>query len=231
MKNVIIIFAVLLCTVSGFSQVLDYQVKGKYTRGVSQEKLELARSMSDLRAGYPSSWINEYVSTEIAVKKDGRISIARGSNETLSAEQQNLLQTAEVGSDIEVNVGYIYQNPVTGFPDIRKMHFVETVVPEVEAQFPGGYEDLRTYVDKNAIDKIADRLSDDKMPFVLITFTVTEKGEISNAQIVQSSKDPEVDRVLLKAINRMPSWKPAENAVGIKIRQEFEFSLGSNDGC
>ena len=231
MKNVIIIFAVLLCTVSGFSQVLDYQVKGKYTRGVSQEKLELARSMSDLRAGYPSSWINEYVSTEIAVKKDGRISIARGANETLSAEQQNLLQTAEVGSDIEVNVGYIYQNPVTGFPDIRKMHFVETVVPEVEAQFPGGYEELRTYVDKNAIDKIAGRLSDDKVPFVLITFTVTEKGEISNAQIVQSSKNPEVDRVLLKVINRMPSWKPAENAVGIKIRQEFEFSLGSNDGC
>lgn len=231
MKFTATLILTFLCTLSAFSQVLSYQVKGKYTRGVSQEKLEVAKTMSDLRAGYPSSWINEYVSTEIAVKKNGKTRIARGLNETLNAEQQSLLQSAEVGSDIEVNVGYIYQNPVTGFPDIRKMHFVETVVPEVEAQFPGGYNELRTYVDKNAIDKITGKLADDKVPFVLITFTVTEKGEITNAQIVQSSKDPEVDRLLLKAINRMPSWKPAENSVGIKIRQEFEFSLGSNDGC
>jgi len=211
------------------AQDLRFEIHGKYTRGISKEKLTTPKTMSDIRPGYPSSMIEEYTSTEIAVITNGLVSKANGANESLSAEQQSLLQTAEVGSNIEVNVGYIHQNPVTLFPDVRQMHFVITVVPEVEAEYPGGYQELRLYLEKNAIDKVPEAVAKD-FGRVLISFTVTEEGKISNAQVTEASKDPETDKLLLKAIRKMPDWKPAMDAEGKKVEQEFGFSVG-NVGC
>ena len=34
----------------------------------------------------------------------------------------------------------------------------------------------------------------------------------------------------METINKMPKWKPAENANGLKMKQEFEFSVGI-PGC
>ena len=64
----------------------------------------------------------------------------------------------------------------------------------------------------------------------LIHFTVTVEGKVSNASIIESSKDPEIDKLLLKAIRKMPDWKPAVDAEGKNVEQEFEFIVG-NEGC
>lgn len=213
----------------GVSQDLQYEVRGKHTRGVSKEKLDDAKTMIDIRPGYPSSMIDAYTSTEISVATNGKILKATGFNDTLSADQQTILQMADIGSDITVEVGYVHQNPVTLLPDIREMHFVLSVVPEIEATYPGGYQELRSYLKKNAIDKIPDGFSKQNKVAV-VRFTVNETGGISNVQVSQSSTDPEIDRLLLKAINRMPNWTPAKNAQGVKVQQEFEFSVG-NAGC
>jgi TonB family protein len=220
----------LLCIFSlGFAQDLRYEVRGKYVRGVSKEKLISPKTMSDIRPGYPSSMIEGYTSTEIVVNNHGKISKATGANEVLSEAQQGLLQTAEVGSEIEVNIGYIYQNPVTLIPDVRQMHFVITVVPEVEAEYPGGYQALQLYLKENAISKIPSAVSTE-MPPVLIQFTVDEAGKIIDTRVAESSKDPAIDKVLLKAIRKMPDWKPATDADGKHVPQDFEFSVG-NTGC
>ncbi len=229
MKKGSIVLVLFLIGNIAFSQDLQFAVKGKYTRGVSKEKLHMANMLSDIRSGYPSSWVNDYTSTEITVTSKGKVIKAYGLNETLSAEQQSLLQTADMGSDIIVDIGYIYLNPVTQFPDIRKIHFVETVVPDVEAQFPGGHDQLTIYVAQNAIDKIPDNLTKE-IPRAIISFTVSETGEVMNAKISNSSKHPEIDNLLLQAIMRMPMWKPAENAMGVRISQEFEFIVGK-EGC
>jgi TonB family protein len=229
MKTTISIL-LLLCFVSfGHAQNLRYEVRGKYVRGVSKEKLMAPKTMSDIRPGYPSSMIEGYTSTEISVINHGKVTKATGANEILSEAQQRLLQTADVGNDIEVNIGYIYQNPVTQIPDVRQMHFVITVVPEVEAEYPGGREELSEYLQENAIDKIPETVSAE-MPMVLIHFTVTEEGKIANARVAESSKDSDTDKLLLKAIRMMPDWKPAMNAEGKKVEQEFEFTVG-NAGC
>lgn len=228
MKTTITSILVAFFFIIGISQDLNYEIQGKYTRGVSKEKLSTAKTMIDIRPGYPTSMIEGYTTTEILVSTNGSVMKATGVNEILTAEQQNLLQSADVGSEITVDIGYVHQNPVTLFPDIRQMHFVLTVVPEVEAEYPGGYHELRAYLRKNAIDKISGKFSKNKM--AIINFVVNEDGEVINARVSESSKDPEIDRVLLKAINRMPHWKPAENAEGVRIHQEFEFSVG-NVGC
>src|SRR5688500_7441625 len=131
----------------------------------------MANTMVDIRPGFPSSMIEDYTSTEISVTTNGNVMKATGSNDTLSAEQQSLLQTAEVGSDIAVQIGYVYQNPVTLFPDIRKMEFIMTVVPEIEASYPGGHHELMMYLEKNAIEKITEKFPKE-MRGVVIKFTV-----------------------------------------------------------
>ncbi|MEO5907295.1 MAG: hypothetical protein ABIQ11_11250, partial [Saprospiraceae bacterium] len=189
MKTTITTLLLLFSLHLGISQDVRYEIRGKYTRGVSKEKLSTAKTMIDIRPGYPSGMIEKYTSTEISVSVDGNVMQATGANETLSASQQSLLQVAEVGSDISVEIGYIHQNPVTLFPDIRQMHFVLTVVPEVEAVYPGGYNELISYIEKNAIEKISEKFAKDQN-MALISFTVDEEGEISNARITQPSNDP-----------------------------------------
>lgn len=228
MKTATTLILLFLFSLS-YSQVLRYEIRSKSTSGVSKGKLSTAKTMVDIRPGYPSSMIEKYTSTEISVRVDGNVMQAKGENESLSSTQQSLLQVADVGSDINVEIGYIYQNPVTLFPDIRQMHFTVMVVPEVEASYPGGYEELTSYLEKNAIDKVRDEFSKDQK-LVIITFTVNEDGKITNTILSESSKDPAVDKLLLKAIANMPRWKPAQDAAGRKVQQQFEFAVG-NGGC
>ena len=229
MKYTITSLLLLLFVGISVSQDLNYRVRGKYESPVTKETLIGAKSISDFRPGYPSTWIHDYVSTEITVKGNGKFLKANGMNEKLTAEQQLYLSMADVGNVIVVDVRYNYENSITGNNDPRHMHFEMTVIPEVEAEYPGGSQQLTMYLEKNAIDKISARFPKE-MTQVIIRFTITETGEIANAQVSSSSKDPLIDKLLLNAINKMPAWKPAENSKGIKISQEFEFSVG-DIGC
>ena len=88
---------------------------------------------------------------------------------------------------------------------------------------------MKEYLKENGIDKISEKALG-IFQQALISFTVDTDGNITDAEISQTSGDPETDKVLLDALNKMPKWKPAENSKGIKVKQEFEFSVG-NGGC
>lgn len=228
MKTAITLLLFVFSVSIGISQNLRYEIRGLHTRGVSKEKLSAAKTMIDIRPVYSSATIDRYTATEISVITNGKIMKATGSNESLSAEQQSLLQTADVGSDIAVEIGYIHQNPATLIPEIHQLQFSLSVVPETEASYPGGYSALIKYLEKNAIEKINEKFPKE-VRGVVIRFTVNESGKISHAQISGSSKIPEIDQLILEAIVNMPNWIPAENAEGVKVPQEFEFSVGN--GC
>lgn len=229
MKNYIITLSLCLFVGVATSQDLAYEIKGSYVRGIAKEKLAGAKTMSDIRTGYPSSWISNYLFTQITMTADGQSLKALGVNENLSIEQQQLLQKAEIGNEIKVVIEYSYINPVTKFPDVHKMEFIESVVPEVEAEFPGGDHQLREYVQQNAINKIPENLSKEMHP-ALVLFTISDKGKITNIRLSASSNNAEIDAILLHTISKMPAWKPAENGKGVFIPQEFEFRIG-NPGC
>ena len=61
---------------------------------------------------------------------------------------------------------------------------------------------------------------------------MTEEGKIADATISKSSGDAATDKLLLKAITKMPKWKPAQTTDGTKVTQEFEFVVyDSKSGC
>ena len=229
MRNIYTSLLLLFIFGTGYSQDLMYEVRGAYTRPVKKAVLDNATTMSDISPGYPSSWIKDYNSTEITTTGNGQVMKAAGTNEILTEEQRNIIQIADLGSDIVVNISYQYENSATLKMDTRHMNFKMTVVPEKEAEYSAGYDQLIKYLEDNAIHKITEK-SSQPFPSMIVRFTVNEKGDIDNAFISQSSNDPEIDKIFLKAIHKMPKWKPAENAQGIKVKQDFEFSIG-NGGC
>lgn len=225
------IFAVLpiLMLTAGFSQELKYSVRTTQTKQVKQENLVSANSLSDVYPGYPASWISDYISTEIKTTHKGKSVVASGTNEQLSSGQKKILQSLDPGAAISITVKYLNLNPVTNLQQENKLQFEVGLQLHSQAEFTGGSEGLNRYLSEIPINRIP--VSETKsFKGALIRFMVNEEGRITQAKVTQSSGNPDTDALLLKAINKMPRWKPAMDAKGKKVAQQFEFSVGA-DGC
>lgn len=97
--------------------------------------------------------------------------------------------------------------------------------PVIQAQFPGGQSALMKYLKTNVSDK-ANYPDNGKPPEkVIAKFFVDEKGKTTDIKIVKSSGHQYIDKLFIQAINDMPTWTPAENTKGKKVRQEFTIPI------
>lgn len=219
----------LFSVMSAYTQDLPFEVKGAYARSVRAEKLEKAVTMSDLINGYPVSWIDEYVSTSIAVVSGDHVEKAESIDDNLTPEQVSLLQSVDLGDDVVIDIAYKSKNFITKELDVRYMHYAATVIPEHEAEYPGGVESMRAYLKENAIINIPNE-SFKELQQVIIRFTVDEQGQVTNPRFTSTTGDSRTDNLLLKALKNMPGWKPAVDGTGKNVAQDFEFIIG-NTGC
>ena len=207
---------------------------------ITKEKLIDAQTLTDLDGEteklnhyYKSSWIREYISVEIQTSYKGGIKKAVSENDTLSQEQKDNMNMADAGTDISVKVKYIPENTLA-HNDPKELKFTFTVDPESEAKYPDGQQKLKQYLKENAIDKIP-RDSFKNYDLAAVKFTISEEGEIINAHVFgseyQTSKNEKIDKLLLETIRNMPCWKPAEYANGLKVKQEFVFTVGNMENC
>jgi TonB family protein len=230
MKNIIFTLLSFLYFISGYSQDLTYDVHGMYSNPVRKEILNDAKTMIDINPGYPTSWVSDYISAEISATCNGKVVNAKSPNDNLSTAQKNILASADLGTNIDFDIMYNYKNSVTDINEMHGMHFSYTVIPEIEAEYTGGKEQMKQYVDKNIIPKIAHHNSK-KIKQTIVRFTINEAGEIINPKIIMSSGNHKTDNIILKAIHKMPNWTPAQEANGSKVKQEFEISIGNDQGC
>lgn len=228
-----LIFSLFLTAVlsSGIAQDLNYSVHGKYANPITREKLENARSMSDIIPYYPSSWIDSYKSVEMILISDGNQVSTASADDILSDEQIKMLHAMDYGDEIVINIGYQYKNNLTNQVENGAMHYSTTLVPETEAQYSGGNEQLSNYIQRNALDKITGEASQE-LEYTVVRFVVSEKGEISKAAISKTSGNSVIDNLLLEVVKAMPPWQPASDDLGGKVNQEFELSVWyGSDGC
>jgi TonB family protein len=230
MKNSLITLLLLHLVLSGFSQVISYDVRGAYIRPILKEKLQDAKTLRDINPDFPSSWITGYIAAEILVTSNGTTLKAVSANDTLSADQKSILKTADSGAEVVINVKYRPKNASMDAADSRLINFSYTVIPEVEATYPGGHEVLKQYLKESAIDKIAEPIAR-QLQLATVRFTINEEGLATDVQIAKTSDDDILDNLLLEAIMNMPKWVPAKNSSGIAVKQEFEFSVGNFVGC
>ena len=234
-KLIVLLFIALAFPCLGSSQgsltnELPYEVNRIYPYiSITKEQLIEAHTLMDLNTYYKSSWIREYISVEILTSYQGRIKKAGSKNGTLSQEQKDFMNRADVGTDISVKVQYIPENTLT-HNDIKEIKFTFTVDPESEAKYSGGQQHLKQYLKEKAIDEIPDG-SFKELELAAVKFTISEQGEIIDAHVFESSKDEKIDELLLEAIRNMPCWRPAEYSSGIKVKQEFVLTVGNMKNC
>ena len=251
MKNIQNKLIVLLCIAlalpylgssqDNLANELRYEVNRIYPFiSITKEKLNEAHTLTDLHDEannlnhyYNSSWIREYISVEILTSYKGGIRKVVSKNDTLSQEQKDIMNIADVSTDISVKVQYIPENTLT-HNDIKELDFTFTVLPESEAKYPGGQQQLKQYLKENAIDKIPGG-SFKNYDLTSIKFTINEEGQIIDAHVFESVfqpyKDEKIDGLLLEAIRNMPCWEPAEYANGVKVKQELVLTVGNMESC
>lgn len=180
---------------------------------------------------YDYNKLVDYVFVEISAICNGKTLTSQSAGGTLTADQKNILRTADLDTDLRIKIQFRYKDQA-GDPSDSKIIEGEaavTVVPETEAEYPGGYKQLTAYLIENVFDKVSGTRSAERIQQAIVKFTVNEEGRVVNARMSSTSADPKTDKLLLDVINNMPKWKPAENAQGIKVKQEFSIPFGI--GC
>ncbi len=215
---------------NSISNELRYEVHRIYPYiSITKEKLNDARSLIDLDPEYKSSWIRAYISVEISASYNGSKRKAVSKNDILSQEQKDLMNMADVGTDISVKVQYIPENTLK-HNDPKEISFTFTIDPESEAKYSGGQQQLNQYLKENVMDKIPAG-SFKNYDLAAVKFTINEAGQIVDAHVFETSKDENIDALLLETIRNMPRWKPAEYAGGTKVKQEFVLTVGNMENC
>lgn len=233
MKRTYLFFILLFPFSNLYSQNIRFELHGNYHRPVTLDKLITAQSVADFSQGFPSNWIADsaYISSEIEVLTNGNSNKANGKNEKLNASQKTVLALAEIGSEIVVDVQYKDYNPEARKKFINKIHYTITVIPEVEAEFEGGPTALNQFFEKAALEPLKSFQNPD-FTLATIGFTINEKGETTEAKIIKGCGNPAADQIVLSAIQKMPKWRPAKNAKGNRIKQDFRFTVyGPKEGC
>ncbi len=215
---------------SANTEQLSYEVNRVYPYiSISKKQLNEARTLIDLNDRYQPSWVRKYISVEIVTSHKGKQKKALSKNDILSQEQKDNMNMADAGTDISVKVHYIPENTLVQ-NDAKEIHFTFTIDPKNEAAYPGGPQQLKQYLKEKAIDKIPDDQFKN-YDLAAVKFTINEEGAIINAHIFETSKDEQVDKLLLETLRNMPCWKPAEYSNGIKVKQEFVLTVGNMKSC
>lgn len=209
----------------------SYLVRRNSARPIAHEKLRKAISISDIIENYPSNWIKHYRSVEISTKLDGKEVVGEGADHVLTVQQKNILNSVDLSEKIGIKVRYKTKNGVTNMLENREMNVSVGVLPTIEAEYIGGYDQMIMYLQENTPENIRKAVDNfDPTQVLSIEFAVGEDGRVSNTQLVGESGDQQLDLFFVELISKMPKWRPAKNTQGLPVKQKFDFVVGM-DGC
>ena len=234
MKKNQILLIVLLSIGCAFNSFAQNDLKFEINKvlpfiSIQENKLDKINSLTDLDKRYPASWVKEYISVEISAYKNGTQTKASGISDVLNQEQKELIRLADRSSDIAVSVMYLPENSLKN-NTAKQYDFKVTIMPDKNAIYGEGAEQLIQYLQKNSIVNI-EAGSFTGYDLTAIKFTITEQGHITDIQVAMPSKDAKIDEMLVKSISKMPNWKPAEFSTGLKVKQDFVLTVGNMENC
>jgi hypothetical protein len=109
---------------------------------------------------------------------------------------------------------------------IRKEKLVSTDFDEA-AQFPGGFDKLKSYLDKEVVHLDIPLEKSVGSMKVYVKFIVTDNGEIRNVIVTKASDCISCDLDVVEIIQNMPRWIPATKR-GNPVSSEFRLPIRLN---
>lgn len=218
-------------------QVAFGQFTPRYTQTITCEKLLQVKNLGDLIEGYPLDYyrtIIDYISVDITARVNGNENHSEGNSDILTKKQLDLINQSNLGCIIDVKIKFQYKDSsndlLGGGTKIKNMHLQTSLLPDKEAEFPGGKEAITNYFIVNYLKQICDSSTCKIIPYCSVNFTINESGEIENIHLIRSSNNNLLDNKIINVIQNMPSWKPAENNNGQKVKEQFTISLPFRKG-
>ncbi len=211
---------------------LFFNIRGRYIGTTTKSRLSGSKLIKDFVPGYPTDWVSDYVSVKMTINKDDHEYILHSSNDTLTKEQKELINSLDINDTVSIRVAYKCKNAATNETEFRNMKDISlVVVPEFSAMPVFGYDLLIEYLEENSLGEIPTSLQN-KMDQLIIHFSVNELGEINNAIVKQSSGFIEVDELILDLTNSFRNWTPAKDNNGNAVLQDFILTFGNIQfGC
>lgn len=104
------------------------------------------------------------------------------------------------------------------------IEIVEPIVdfPDVEAQFPGGEEMMRKWMQENIIYPEISMENGDQGK-VYLKFVVERDGTITNVEVIKGTTR-DLDNEAKRIVRNMPKWNPGESS-GNKVRSSFTLPI------
>ena len=214
----------------------DFDVGPRFNP-IKKTKLDKVRTIADFLDAEVVASIVTLQSVNVAlVENDQQTNVLEtgvfetGTTATLTDGQLLLLQSFDYSSNFLVRAHYRKKNGNTGIlvSDYRSPYF--TIVPEKQAEYSYGKEALLYYL-KEESKEVRANLDSENLKAAKLSYSVTEKGAVDSIKLERSSGYPEVDQKMIELISNLPgSWKPARNAAGNEVNQEFVISFGAM-GC
>ncbi len=234
MKKNQILLIVLLFIGCAFNSFAQHDLKFEINKvlpfiSIQEDKLDKINTLTDLDKRYPTSWVKAYISVEISAYKNGIQTKASGNSDVLNQAQKDLIRLADRNNDIAVIVTYIPNDSLKNNPP-KQYDFKVTIMPDNNAVYAEGAEQLIQYLQKNSIANI-EAGSFTGYDLTAVKFTITEQGNITDIQVAIPSKDKKIDEMLVTAISKMPNWKPAAFSNGLKVKQNFVLTIGNMENC
>lgn len=90
--------------------------------------------------------------------------------------------------------------------------------PDVEAEFPGGPEAMKKFIQENVRYPEKARRKGDQGR-IYLSFIVEPDGSISNIEVMRGGLTRELNKEAKRLVRTMPKWKPGEvNGVPVRAR-------------
>lgn len=212
------------------SQSIPFEINVNHEPlSISQDQLHTATNISDLNRMFRPEWIREYHSVSISAIQENKIVQVQGSNGSLNEEQKQFLHNLNFPTTVSVSIYYTPENNLKDNPE-REEIFSFSIQPTRAASYKAGEKKLLEYLKENATDHISNGVFQG-YDLAIIKFTINEHGHVVDTSIFQSSKDEKTDELLHEVICNMPDWNPAMHSNGVKVRQEFVFTVGNHENC
>lgn len=202
-----------------------YDVGSRYWATISKQDLYNAKSVLDIVPEVAEAWWTvKFETVKIAVLQ-GPFEISEtGSEKTLNSAQKELLQSVDYGSNFYIKALDTEIHPETG--EIEYYTYYISVIPEKEAKYEGGQDDLINYIRTSTSEHLS-IVEDEKLKGGRMHFTVTKNGNISNTKLDSSCGYSEIDETMIELMNNLPGkWEPATNSNGEEIDQDLVFTFG-----
>lgn len=195
----------------------------------TRSELYDVEKIGDLNPHYKPEWVRQYLQVELSAITKGKVKKAYSRSEFFTSEQLLLMKSSDFNSNIKISVSYIPENNLLA-NDEQHLEFNISIEPNQTARFSGGDSAL----DKYLVDELSMKVplsSFKQYQLAAVSFTINEQGNVTNAKIFSSTDNEKLDASLLKCIENMPTWFPAEFPDGQKVSQEFVLRVGDMTSC